>query len=193
MGRTKAQHPRRTRPAPASAPAADARAAAGSPVVIDGFHRFHPEARGWNMERWLLPSGDGDPDLGQHAATELQEHLDSSSQVTLSQAGALRDSTVTMHYYLDAGYDDDPSYFQGVLYSPAAGWFAVERLWSEDEDEGEFPDDPRVWIAPTMEELIPQLQGGLPDLRAGLNVEDWECGFVSHHLRDALAAVPDRA
>lgn len=197
MGRTKARHPRRQRPATVTvAPAADTAttaAVAGKPVVGEGFHDVHPEVGGWDMEWWLLADGDGTDD-GQFAAYELQEHLDAASGISADQAAVLRTTTVTMHYFLRTDFDGDTgvSYLQGVLYSPAAGWIAVERPWDPtDADSDEMPDT-LAWSAPTLDELLAAVGDNLTDLRATLDPGALECCHLSYHLRTALKALPTR-
>ncbi|MQS17565.1 hypothetical protein F7Q99_36615 [Streptomyces kaniharaensis] len=186
MGRIKQHHPRRRAPRAVIPGPAEA----GSPVVDEGFHCLHPELAGWNMERWLLAPGDGDPDFGQFAATELQEHLDTSSHVTPARAEALRAGTVTVHYFLRTVFDGDTglSYCQGVVYSPATGWIAVERPWEEqDEDDTSVPDA-RAWSAPALDQLLAALGEEMPELRASVDVDGDEGALLSLHLREALTA-----
>ncbi len=203
MGRIKARRPRRTRsataPATVSVPAARAPegrpvVVEGRPVVVEGFHLVHPLNRGWDLESWILPPGHGNPDDGQHAAQELQELLDLAPQVTLEQAEVLRGGPVTLHYYVETGYDGDEDlyYFQGVVHSAAAGWFAVERPWNDTagSDDHELA---LAWSAPSAKQLLDGLEGGLPDLRADLDVDRWETAFLSHELRAALAAQGTRS
>jgi hypothetical protein len=201
VGRTKAQHPRRQRPATPvlAAPAGRAAdsattAAAGVEVVVEGFHDLHPEVDGWDMQRWLLADGDGTDD-GQFAAYELQDHLDEAPHITADQAVALRSSTVTMHYFLRTDFDGDTgiSYLQGVLYSPAAGWIAVERPWDPADADSDGLPASLAWSAPALDQLLAAIGDNLADLKASLDPGVFECCHLSYRLRTALQALPARA
>ncbi|MFJ9521344.1 hypothetical protein ACIRPK_24215 [Kitasatospora sp. NPDC101801] len=157
----------------------------GEPVVEEGFHAIHPEQAGWNMERWLLAvPGDGAKDLGQFAATGLQEHLDTSPDAGAELLEQLRASTVTVHFFQQTGFDEDlgTEYFQGVLYSPAVGWVATER--PEPQDDGEEPDS-LVWTAPTLAALVDAAGEHLSGLRPDA-VDGFGCRWVSGYVREAV-------
>jgi hypothetical protein len=81
------------------------------------------------MDRWRIAPGDGDPDLAQSVAYDLQEYL--VCALGEEQLDPLRQGTVTVHYYLrtDVDHDRDLACYQAVLYSPGVGWIAVDRPW----------------------------------------------------------------
>lgn len=100
------------------APAGDP--GAGHPVVEEGFHSLHPEVGGWNMERWQLAvPGDGDDELGQFAASALQQHLLGAPDFGVGLE-RLRASTVTLHFFQQTGFDEDlgEESFQGCSTPP---------------------------------------------------------------------------
>jgi hypothetical protein len=115
MGRIKAHHPRRLRPADG--------ATAGTPVVDEDYYRHHPRPEGgWPLDQWrLAPGRDTDPDLAQYVATELEEHL---GLVVLDDyepvVKPIHGKPVTMHYYLRTDWDGerDIDFFQA---EPGAG------------------------------------------------------------------------
>ncbi|MFG2845982.1 hypothetical protein ACGF12_22850 [Kitasatospora sp. NPDC048296] len=173
------------------APAGDP--GAGRPVVGEGFHSLHPEVGGWSMERWQLAvPGDGDDELGQFAASALQQHLLGASDCGVG-LDRLRASTVTMHFFQQTGFDDDlgAESFQGVLYVSAVGWVAVDCPDPED-DQGEIPEA-QVWTSPSLAGLVAAVgdrPSGLRPGPEGAGDDEFGCRWISDYLRGALEVWP---
>ncbi|WP_331731567.1 hypothetical protein [Kitasatospora sp. NBC_01300] len=173
------------------APAGDP--GAGHPVVEEGFHSLHPEVGGWNMERWQLAvPGDGDDELGQFAASALQQHLLGAPDFGVGLE-RLRASTVTLHFFQQTGFDEDlgEESFQGVLYASAVGWVGIDCPEPED-DQDECPEA-QVWTSPSLAGLVAAVGDRLAGLRPGTGgaVDDeFGCRWVSHYLRGALEVWP---
>jgi hypothetical protein len=196
MGRIKAHHPRRLRPADG--------ATAGTPVVDEDYYRYHPRPEGgWPLDQWRVAAGrDADPDLAPYVATELEEHLGLVVREDYEPVvKPIYGKPVTMHYYLRTGWDGERGidFFQAVLYI-AEGWVAVNRPWVElaEEDDPDAPDGLPVtyaWQAHDLAVLLADRNGErvFPELTTGLSVIEQDLAHLSDYLRDALAVVSGRS